>query len=109
MYQNYIQQRANFNTQETRIESQIKRACGWPYKPGPSTKRKTIHRRAQRTQGARSFKKSYNDAWPINIYHQKRIKNSAIFWIASSLLLQVLRLFYRGMKKKTAKTSKKIN
>ena len=74
MYQNYIQQRANFNTQETRIESQIKRACGWPYKPGPSTKRKTIHRRAQRTQGARSFKKSYNDAWPINIYHQNASK-----------------------------------
>jgi hypothetical protein len=40
MYQNYIQLWANFNTQETRIESQIKRACGWPYKPGPSTKRK---------------------------------------------------------------------
>jgi hypothetical protein len=36
-------------------------------------KKKTIHRRAQRTQGARSLKKSYN-AWPINIYHQNASK-----------------------------------
>ena len=72
MYQNYIQLWANFNTQETRIESQIKRACGWPYKPGPSTKRKPfIEGRSARR--AHALKKSYN-AWPINIYHQKRIK-----------------------------------
>lgn len=72
MYQNYIQLWANFNTQETRIESQIKRACGWPYKPGPSTKRKPfIEGRSARR--AHALKKSYN-AWPINIYHQNASK-----------------------------------
>jgi len=69
-------------------------------------KKKTIHRRAQRTQGARSLK-NHTTPGP-SIFIIKTHQNSAIFWIASSLLLQVLRLFYRGIKK-TAKTSKLIN